>query len=86
VAGYASRNGAASNARRERARRVVALAYILAVAIPPIGLALGIVIAVRFHNVRPWHGVAIIVTSIVASLVWIVIITSGALNTPTSGY
>ena len=86
MAGYASTNGAASNPRRESARRVLALAYILAVAVPPIGFVLGIVIAVRFRNVRPWHGAAIIVISILASIVWIVIITSGALNTPTSGY
>jgi hypothetical protein len=44
------------------------------------------VIAVRFRNLRPWHGAAIIVISILASLIWILIITSGALNTPTSGY
>lgn len=86
MAGYASRNGAASNARRERARRLLALAYILAVAIPPIGFALAIVIVVRFRNLRPWHGAAIIVISILASVIWILIITSGALNTPSSGY
>jgi hypothetical protein len=86
VAAYASRNGAASNARRESARRLLALAYILAVAIPPIAVVLGIVITVRFRNLRPWHGPAIIVISILASLIWILIITSGALNTPSSGY
>jgi ABC-type Fe3+ transport system permease subunit len=81
VAGYASSNGAGSNSRHERARRLIALAYILAVSVPPIGLGLGIVIAVRFRNPRSKHGVWIIVTSIVASVIWILIITAGALNT-----
>lgn len=86
AAAYASTNGAASNARRERARRILALAYITAVAIPPIGFGLGVVIALRFSSIRSRHGAAIIVLSILASIVWFVIITAGALNTPSSGY
>ena len=81
VAAYASTNGAASNARRERARRLVALAYIMAVAMPPIGFALGLVIGVRFSNLRSRHAAWIILVSILASIIWILIITSGALNT-----
>jgi hypothetical protein len=81
VAAYTASNGAGSNARRERARRLIALAYIMAVSMPPIGFGLGIVIAVRFRNLRSKHGMWIIVTSILASIIWILIITSGALNT-----
>lgn len=55
----------------------------MAVALPPMGFGMGVVIAVR---VRPKHGVWIIVISILASIIWILVIISGALNTPTPGY
>jgi hypothetical protein len=59
----------------------------LAVSAPPIGFGLGIVIAVRFRNLRSKHGPWIIAISILASIIWILIITSGALNTTnTTGY
>ncbi len=86
VAAYVSTNGAGSNPRRESARRLLALAYIMAVAMPPIGFALGIGIGIRFSNLRSKHVPLIIVVSIVASIIWVVIMTSGALNTPTQGY
>jgi hypothetical protein len=44
------------------------------------------VIAARFSHPRSKHGPAIIVVSIIASVLWTLIITSGALNTPTTGY
>jgi hypothetical protein len=84
---YASTNGAPSSARRESTRRLLALAYITAFSIPPIGFGLGVVITVRFSDLRPRHGVWIIVISILASVIWMLVITSGALNTTdTTGY
>lgn len=59
----------------------------MAVSMPPIGFGLGVVIAIRFSDLRSNHGAWIIVISIVASVVWVLIITSGALNTTdTTGY
>ena len=86
VAGYASRNGAASSARRESARRLIVLAYILAVSMPPLGFGLGVVIAVRFSGGRSRHGVWIILVSILASIIWVLIIAGGALNTTNSDF
>jgi hypothetical protein len=87
VAAYASRNGAGSNARRASASRLLVLAYITAVSMPPIGVCLGIVIAVRFSDLRSKHAVWIIVISIVAAVIWILILTSGPLNnTSTTNY
>lgn len=51
---------------------------------PPIGFGLGIVIAVRYKDVRSKHGPWIVVVSILAAIIWILIITSGALNTTTN--
>ena len=81
MAAYASRNGGASNARR-----LLALAYITAVAMPPIGFGLGVVIALRFSSLRARHAASIIALSILASIVWILILTSGALDAQTTGY
>lgn len=84
---YTSTNGSASNARRASANRVLTLAYIMAVSMPPIGLGLGIVILmVRSSTLRSRHGVWIIAISILASIIWILIIVSGALNTTTTDY
>lgn len=59
----------------------------MAVSMPPIGLGLGIVIlTVRPSTMRSRHGAWIIVISILASIIWILIITSGALNTTTTDY
>ena len=86
VAEYASTNGAASNARRESARRLITLAYILAVSMPPLGFGLGVVIALRFHGPRSKQGAWIILVSIIASIIWILIIAGGALSTPTNDF
>ncbi len=51
---------------------------------PPIGFGLGIAIAVRFRNVRAKHGAWIIAISIVAAIVWILILSSGTLNSSTT--
>jgi hypothetical protein len=81
-----SRNGSASTVHIDRVNRLVALGYILAASMPPAGFVLGIVLAIPSMKVRSRHGVWIIATSIVASLVWIVIISSGALNTPNTDF
>lgn len=80
------RNGAASNARGAGASRLVALAYILAVSVPPLGLILGVFLILRPGRSQPKHGLGVIALSVVASIVWIVIVTAGALNTTTTGY
>lgn len=83
---YASRNGAAAERRSDSLYRVIVLAYILAASMPPLGLFLGIGLAVRSSRTNARHGMWIIVVSIVASGVWAVIIASGALNTPSTDF
>jgi hypothetical protein len=80
------RNGAAPNAQSAGVRRLVALAYVLAVSVPPFGLILGIALVLRSGRRYSMHGLGVIALSVMASIVWIVIVTSGALNTPTTGY
>ncbi|MBV9604409.1 MAG: hypothetical protein JO027_04860 [Solirubrobacterales bacterium] len=64
-------------------QRVVVVGYILALAVPPLGLAIGLVLAVR---VRTRHGVSIVLLSIVAAAIWALLIGSGALNDTNQGY
>lgn len=86
VAGYVEPNGAASNVRRNRARRLVALAYILAISVPPLGFVLGIVVLLGSSMASSKHGVLIIVVSVLAAVVWVLLLTSGTLNTTDTGY
>jgi hypothetical protein len=74
---YVSNNGSASKARSESVRRLVVLGYITAVAMPVIGLILGIVVATRPIKAYSRHGVWIIVVSVIASIVWILVLASG---------
>jgi hypothetical protein len=62
------------------ARQIVALGYITAIAMPMIGLVIGIVILLRAGKPASKHGVWIIVVGIIASLLWVLIIASGVLK------
>jgi hypothetical protein len=78
---YASSNGATAKVRDDSARRLVVLGYITAIAMPLIGFILGIVVATRpGSKANSRHGVWIIVVSLVASVVWILVFTSGVLT------
>jgi hypothetical protein len=81
-----SQNGRVPQGQSASAYRFVVLAYILAVSMPPIGLILGLVLAIRFDRPASKHGVWVIAVSIVAALVWIAIVAGGALNTPSTDF
>ncbi len=78
---HASSPGATVRSRSDSARRLIALGYITAVAIPLLGLLVGIVIAAR-RDTGAKHGAWIIAISLVASVVWILVFTSGVLTNP----
>jgi len=83
---YPSSNGASDPAWRQSFLRLVTVAYILAVAMPPLGFVLGLVVVARGARVKSRHGVLIIVVSIVAAAVWALIIASGALKSTNNGF
>jgi uncharacterized protein YacL len=61
-------------------QRIVALGYITAIAIPPIGLIVGLVLARRRQQPLARHAVWIIVISLIATAVWVAVFASGAIS------
>jgi hypothetical protein len=76
-----SRNGASGQAWSQSFLRLVVVSYILAVAMPPLGLVLGFVVLGRGRRVHSRHGLWIILLSVIAAGVWVAIIASGAFTT-----
>lgn len=76
-------NGAPPDVLSDSLRRLVVLGYITAVAIPPVGFILGIVIAVR-RRAAYKHGLAMIAVSIVAAVIWVLLLGSGVLTSTSS--
>ena len=83
---YPSPNGASDRAWSQGFLRLVVVGYILAVAMPPIGFVLGVVVLARGARVKSRHGALIIAVSVVAAVAWVVILTSGALSTPSDNF
>jgi hypothetical protein len=79
-------NGRTPTGQSASAYRLVVLAYIIAVSMPPLGFVLGLILAIRFDKPASKQGVWVIAVSIVAALVWVVIIAGGALNTTSSDF
>ena len=82
----ASRYGSTRNAPGVTLQRVIVLGYITAIGMPPIGLILGIVLAVGPARLRSRHGLAIIGVTIVGVLIWVVIVSSGSLSSTDQSY
>jgi hypothetical protein len=61
-------------------QRLVVLGYITAVAMPPVGLILGLVLAIRLDRPYSKRGLWIIALSVVATGVWVLALATGLLN------
>ena len=53
---------------------------------PPIGFALGVFVALRYPRGTSKHGAWIVLLSLVAAVIWILIISSGALTATNGSY
>lgn len=82
----ASRNNASRpHSEQITTQRVVAVGYILAVAIPPLGFGIGVVLMLH-PRLPSKHGALIVVLSIIATVIWALMISSGALKDTNQGY
>lgn len=84
TADYASSNGATAKAPSPGLSRLVVLGYITAVAMPLLGLFIGIIAVTRPARATSRHGRWIIVISIVASIIWALVFVSGVFTTPSN--
>jgi hypothetical protein len=73
-------------ARSQTVQRIVVLGYVLALGMPPIGFAIGALLAVGPAKVRSRHGLWIILVSIIAAGAWALIISTGGLSTTDQNY
>jgi hypothetical protein len=80
-----SNNGSRSRSREVTTQRLVVVGYILALAMPPLGFAIGLVLMLS-AGVRSKHGVWVVLVSLVAAVVWGLMISSGALTATNQGY
>lgn len=80
AAQYVSTNGASPSTWSDPAYRLVVAGYIVAVAMPPIGFVLAIVLARRQARPYATHWRWIMLISIVAAIGWTLILASGALT------
>ncbi|MGN6868077.1 MAG: hypothetical protein ACTHMY_06710 [Solirubrobacteraceae bacterium] len=66
-------------------QRAVVMGYILAVALPPLGFAAGLVLVLSPRR-RSKHGAWIVLLSIAAGVIWALLISAGALKDTNQGY
>jgi hypothetical protein len=78
---YPSSNGASAKTPSEALSRLLVLAYLTAISIPPVGLALAIVVGLRLSR---RHAIWIALLSLATAAVWILILTSGSLDSASS--
>ena len=76
-------NAGQPDVHRESLRRLIVLGYITAVAIAPIGFIMGIVIATR-RRAAYKHGLGVIAVSIIAAVIWVLLLSSGVLTSSSS--
>ncbi|HEY1592606.1 MAG TPA: hypothetical protein VGF81_12490 [Solirubrobacteraceae bacterium] len=83
---YPSSNGATDKEWNQSYLRLVVVSYILAVAMPPLGLVMGVVVWARGRRAHSRHGLLIILVSVLAAGAWAVVIASGALTMTNSDF
>lgn len=59
--------------------------YITAIAMPPIGFIIGLVLLLG-ARVKSRHGLGIVLASVLGVLIWIVVVNSGTLSSTNQGY
>jgi hypothetical protein len=80
AADYTNNNGASATAPSDSIRRLVVLGYITAVAMPPVGFILGVLLAIRLTRPNSRRGLWIIALSVIAAIVWTLALVTGLLN------
>lgn len=80
-----SNNGSRPYPKPTAFQRLVVLGYILAVAVPPLGFGIGVVMMLS-ARLRSRHAAWIVLLSILATVVWALMVSAGALKDTNQGY
>jgi hypothetical protein len=80
-----SNGGSRSRSKQVTIQRLVVVGYILAVAMPPVGFAIGLIL-ILLPDGRSTPGLWMVLVSIVAAVIWAVMISAGALTATSQGY
>jgi hypothetical protein len=80
-----SNNGTRPYSEPTTIQRVIVVGYILAVAMPPLGFAIGLALMLSARR-RSKHAAWIALLSIVAAVIWVLMINAGALKQTGQGY
>jgi hypothetical protein len=78
-------NRSGSGPPPEVVTRIVVVSYILAIAVPPLGFGLGVVLTFT-RSVRSKHGPWIVLLSIAGAVIWVLLIKGGALTATNQSY
>ena len=73
-------NGRLASLSGESIQRVIVLGFITAVAMPPVGFVLGVMLAVRLEKPNSKRGLWIIAVSIIAAILWVLTLATGIVN------
>jgi ABC-type nitrate/sulfonate/bicarbonate transport system permease component len=82
---FSSNNGSRPRTKQVTIQRIVVVGYILALGMPPLGFVIALVL-IFSPSVRSRHGPWILLISIVAAVVWALLISAGALDATNQGY
>jgi hypothetical protein len=74
------RGGRLASLSSESIQRVAVLGFITAVAMPPVGLFLGVLLAARLEKPYSTRGRWIIVVSVIAGILWVLTLATGIVN------
>ena len=80
AAEYRGTAGRLSSLSSESIQRVVVLGFITAVAMPPVGFALGALLAARLERPYSRRGAWVIAVSIIAAILWVLTLATGIVN------
>jgi hypothetical protein len=80
AADYSNDNGASANVPSDSIQRLVVLGYITAIAMPPVGFILGLLLALRLTKPNSTRGIWIIAVSVIATIAWVLALAIGLLN------
>ena len=80
ASGYRSGGGSGRLASLSSESIVIVLGFITAVAMPPVGFVLGVMLAVRLEKPNSKRGLWIIAVSIIAAILWVLTLATGIVN------